>query len=191
MNGLAQANPGWSDPANLSKSGFANDPSMVIDSEGIYHVIWEDEFAGIVYVTGDGNDWSVPEVVALPSDDSIPLLFADKNGYVHAFWRDSDDMLFHSRVRAADFTSSSAWTAPFLLDDSALSFDVALDDNGDIHLSYVRPEEALGFPAGVYYRRLRTESSDWFTPSMLYFSHYLRSTELADSNVDISTRSTR
>ena len=42
INGLAQANPGWSDPINLSKSGFADTPSMVIDSEGIYHVIWQD-----------------------------------------------------------------------------------------------------------------------------------------------------
>jgi len=167
VDGLAQANPGWSDPINLSNSGFADTPSMVIDSDGIYHVVWKDEFAGIVYVTGDGDDWSVLEVVALPSGDTVPVLFADKNGYVHAFWRDSDDMLFHSRVRAADFKSASAWTSPFLLGESALSFDVALDDNGDFHISFVRPGEAQGFPAGVYYRRLRIESNDWFAPSML------------------------
>ena len=187
MDGLAQANPGWSDPINLSNSGFADTPSMVIDSDGIYHVVWMDEFAGIIYVTGDGDDWSVLEVVVLPSGDTVPVLFADKNGFIHAFWRDSDDMLFHSRVRAADFNSASAWTSPFLLGESALSFDVALDDNGDFHISFVRPGEAQGFPAGVYYRRLRNESNDWFSPSLLYFSHYLRSTELADSNVDIST----
>ena len=127
--------------------------------------------------------------MALPSAETVPLLFADLNGNVHAFWRDGNSMLFHSRVRAGDFNTYSAWTAPFLIDSSALSYDVDLDVNGDIHLIYVRPEEELGFPAGIYYRRLRTEGNDWFAPSVIYLSYYLRSSELEDTNVDISTGS--
>ena len=187
FNSQAQEIQSWSDPINLSNTGFADIPNMIIDSDGIYHVIWQDEFAGIVYVNGDGVNWSVPRAVALPSAEIVPLLFADLNGNVHAFWRDENLMLFHSKVSAGDFITFSSWTTPFLIDSSSLSFDVALDVNGDIHLIYVRPEEELGFPAGIYHRRLRTDSNDWFAPSVIYTSYYLRSSELEDSNVDIST----
>src|SRR5210317_2078138 len=127
FNSQAQGIQSWSDPINLSNTGFADIPNMVIDSDGIYHVIWQDEFAGIVYVNGDGVNWSIPRAVALPSAETVPLLFADLNGNVHAFWRDENLMLFHSKVSAGDFITFSAWTTPFLIDSSSLSYDVALD----------------------------------------------------------------
>ena len=116
-------------------------------------------------------------------------MFADRIGNVHAFWRNDNDEFFHSRARGTDFTTFSAWTAPFLLDDATLNFDVSVDELGDIHLSYIRNEEAIDLPAGVYYRRLRSESNDWFSPILLYYSHYMRSKEVANSNVDITTSS--
>ena len=48
INSQAQAIQSWSDPQNLSNTGFADIPNLVIDSDGVYHVIWQDEFAGIV-----------------------------------------------------------------------------------------------------------------------------------------------
>jgi hypothetical protein len=44
----AQSVDTWTNPENLSNSGSANNPVFVIDSDGIFHVIWMDEFAGMV-----------------------------------------------------------------------------------------------------------------------------------------------
>ena len=68
-----------------------------------------------------------------------------------------------------------------------VDFDVVKDGNGNIHLSYVRPLESDEFPAGVYYQRMRNGSTSWSAATLLYASPYLRSLELDDSNVDIST----
>ena len=185
--GLAQTDDVWSPPINLSQSGSANDPIMIVDSEGIYHILWFDEFAEFVYVNGDGADWSSPEVVTLPFDESIPVLIADTIGYIHAFWRDEDDILRYSRVRASSFSTTSLWSAPLRLDESALDIAVTIDGNGDIHISYVRPLATELFPPGVYYQRLKNGSTNWSPPILLYLSPYFRSLELTDSNVSIAT----
>jgi hypothetical protein len=184
---FAQSDDSWSDPINLSQSGSASDPLIVIDSEGVFHILWMDEFAEFIYITGDGNEWSPIKPVALPSEDAIPYLVADANGYIHAFWRDSEGLFYHSRVIAGGFFLISSWTERLLLGDSVLDFDVTMDENGDIHVAYVRPLEAAEFPAGVYYRRLRSGSVGWSSPILLYRSPYFRSLELGDSNVSIST----
>ncbi|MGB5844109.1 MAG: hypothetical protein WBG94_06675, partial [Anaerolineales bacterium] len=86
----AQSTVNWSDPTNLSQSGSASEPVMVVDGEGVFHVLWLDEFAGLVYSSGDGIEWSDPLPVTLPSRDAVPYLIADTNGYIHAFWTDID-----------------------------------------------------------------------------------------------------
>ena len=185
--GLAQSDDDWSPPVNLSQSGSASDPIMIVDSEGIFHFLWYDEFAGFVYASGDGGDWSVPEAVSLPFEESIPVLIADENGFIHAFWRDEDDILRYSKVNASSFPNATSWSLSLQLDESALDMDVAIDENGDIHLSYVRPLATAEFPPGIYYRRLNSGSSNWSSPILLYLSPYFRSLELPDSNVSIAT----
>lgn len=183
----AQSRGPWSDPVNLSESGAANEPLMVIDSEGVFHVIWRDEFNGLVYVSGGGAEWSIPTSVNLPFEDAIPMLLADEIGHVHAIWRDSEGALIYSQVRGSAFPSASSWSSSVWITESALDFDVVKDGNGDIHLSYVRSLESDEFPAGVYYQRMRNGSTSWSAATLLYASPYLRSLELDDSNVDIST----
>ena len=39
----------WSEPANLSHSGVATTPTVLVDALGTVHAIWEDEFAGTMY----------------------------------------------------------------------------------------------------------------------------------------------
>lgn len=189
----AQSTNRWSDPVNLSQSGSARDPVIVVDSDGIFHVLWNDEFAGLIYVTGDGIEWSAPAPIVLPSKDVMPFFIADTNGFVHAFWREiderpfSEDKLFYSRGRASAFPSFSNWSSKAQIAESPLDFDVAIDGNGDLHLSFVKSLETEVSPAGVYYRRLRAGSSTWSTPELLYASPYFRSLELVDSNVDVSS----
>lgn len=187
MSAAAQSADSWSEPENLSQSGSASDPSMVIDSDGVYHILWLDEFAGPIYVTGDGTEWSEPRLVNLPFGDSIPTLASDDSGYIHAFWRDSEGTLYYGRARANAFHSPSAWGLRAQLAESALEMDVVKDDQGNMHLSYVRPIESSEFPAGIYYRQIRTGTSTWSSPVLLYESPYFRSLSVEDSNVDVST----
>ena len=183
----AQSTVNWSDPTNLSQSGSASEPVMVVDGEGVFHVLWLDEFAGLVYSSGDGIEWSDPLPVTLPSRDAVPYLIADTNGYIHAFWTDIDNRLFYSRGRESAFPNSANWTSRALINTSVINFDVALDDNGDLHLSYVNSLDSEAVPAGIYYRRLRNGTSTWLRPTLLYASPYFRSLDLSNSNVDVST----
>jgi len=183
----AQSTVNWSDPTNLSQSGSASEPVMVVDGEGVFHVLWLDEFTGLVYSSGDGIEWSDPMPVTLPSKDVVPFLIADTNGYIHAFWTDIDNRLFYSRGRESAFPNSANWTSRALINTSVINFDVALDDNGDLHLSYVNSLDIEAVPAGIYYRRLRNGTSTWLTPTLLYASPYFRSLDLSNSNVDVTT----
>jgi len=183
----AQTRVTWSDPTNISQSGSASDPVMVVDSDGVFHALWLDEFAGLYYSSGDGSEWSVPIAMTLPSGDIVPDLVADKNGLIHALWTDEDNRLFYSRARASVLPNSSAWTARALVNDDVLDFDVTVDDLGDLHLSFISPVETSSTQPGVYYRRMRGGTSTWLRPTLLYTSPYFRSLELADSNIDVST----
>ncbi|HLE16323.1 MAG TPA: sialidase family protein [Anaerolineales bacterium] len=177
----------WSTPVNLSHSGSATDPGITFDAEGKYQLLWNDEFVGPVYVSGNETGWDTPSAVTLPLDDSIPTLIADQNGNIHTFWVGSDAGLYYSRARAAEFAQTATEASVVKLSDSALDFDVTLDSSGDIHLSYIQPLDAPELPAGVYYRFLSNGSTGWSSPAGIYFSPYFRALEPADSNVDIAT----
>ena len=105
----AQTNDNWSEPLNISQSGSASMPIMVVDSDGNFHLLWVDEYSGLIYVAGDGVEWITPVPVVMPFDDSIPYLLADGEGNIHAFWRDSEGALYYSKVRASEFDNYSAW----------------------------------------------------------------------------------
>ncbi|MBE9475313.1 MAG: exo-alpha-sialidase [Chloroflexi bacterium] len=183
----AQSPNSWSDPVNLSQSGSASDPVVMVDSDGLIHILWKDEFAGLVYAFGEGTEWSIPTPVVLPAEEAIPFLIADSDGNFHALWRDIDNRLFYSRGTASAFLSSTNWSPSTLISESVLDFEVALDENGDLHLAYVNPVETETSPAGIYYQRLVNGTSNWLTPNLIYDSPYFRSLDLANSNVDITT----
>jgi hypothetical protein len=177
----------WSDPENLSNSGAASDPVIVVDADEVFHAVWLDEFEGLVHSSGDGIEWSTPVPLIMPARDTVPYLIADLNGNIHAFWTDIDGSLFYSRARASTLPRSSSWQSRALISNSALDFDVALDEFGDLHLTYVNPIDTEATPAGIYYRRLRGGTSTWLTPTLLFASPYFRSLDLPDSNVDVTT----
>jgi hypothetical protein len=49
-----ESDDNWSTPVNLSMSGATTEPVMVVDSNGVYHVVWKVVFAGYVYTPGEG-----------------------------------------------------------------------------------------------------------------------------------------
>jgi len=91
-------------------------------------------------------------------------LLADAHGTIHAFWYDVDNQLFEAQ------TLGAGWSTETALAEAALNMDAATDANGTLHLAYVRPLNATGAPAGVYYRA--TTGAGWNAPILVYTSSY-------------------
>jgi hypothetical protein len=188
----------WTTPVNLSHSGSTTNPSIVVDSNGIIHVVWEDTIAGEMYTSYDGTKWSTPVQASLPFN--VPpsgsaaqpgsnrlRLIADGKGYIHAFWVDQNNQLHYSRVLGSQMGNGANWDSQQILANSAVDFDVSLDDQDRIHLAYVRAIDESGFPAGIYYRQSAANGASWGSPEVLYQSQYFRSLTNQNANVSIAT----
>ena len=74
-NGLTQSELGWTNPINLSNSGASTNPLIVVDTVGVIHVIWVDEFDGYKYTeSANGVDWTTPVTTQFPfiPEDAAP-----------------------------------------------------------------------------------------------------------------------
>ncbi len=200
---LAQDSIDWASPMNLSRSGASTAPQMVLDSNGLFHVLWEDEIDGFVYSTGGPNGWSGPRVVELPfftrrnytelperapTPRFTPRLVADQHGSIHALWIDNvsspNGTLYHSVVSANSFSQYDAWSVPQALEDGAAGPTAAVSAS-DLHLVYARRLDTPERPAGIYYQRLSLSGGNWAGGHMLYQSRYLRglSTDLVNISI--------
>ncbi|MCA9921105.1 MAG: exo-alpha-sialidase [Anaerolineales bacterium] len=193
----------WDVPVNLSHSGAALDPVFVVDQSGLFHVFWQDEFAGYVYRTGDGETWSDAQIVRVPfTDDPYtvpgmdtfggfwkPYLVTDNEGLMHAFWLDDEEsVLYYSRALIENVTGGSgSWTAPVRLAESVAQLDITADEIGKLHLAYIRTAETEEFPAGVYYRQSADGGSSWSEPTLLFASSYYRTATPEASHIRIET----
>ena len=190
------------EPENLSQSGAATEPIFVVDKSGVYHLLWQDEFAGFMYTTGDGETWSdatplllpfTQEAYAKPFTDEFegfyfPKLVADGEDRLHAFWVDEDGLLQYSRTRFEDIgLGSVGWTAVARLSQSAVNIVANVDDNDRLHLSYIRSADSVEFPAGLYYRQSDDNGSSWSEPILLYQSSYFRNGTDLNTNLKIAT----
>jgi hypothetical protein len=162
----------WTTPLNLSHSGVAVNPAIVIDSDGIVHTVWQDDFANFVYSQFDGSQWTAPETTNLNRRFGMPIpgetprgsqpviytgpnpLFIPSPGKdIFAFWISPDAKLFTSRVNNPDFKSVAAWNSGRLITPEAASFAVAVDASGEWHLAFVSTVGDPRNPAGIYYTR--------------------------------------
>ena len=160
----------WSEPVNLSKSGGATEPRMVVDSDGVVHVIWQDAFGDVIYTKRDQEGvWSDPVPVRFPYEDSLSTLrlVPDQAGFIHAFWITKQDYLYYSRTYNQGFWFS--WSAPVLISYSASYLDAKVEPDRRIHIAYVKPDYAGPSPSGIYYRTSPNGVS-WHQPVMLYVS---------------------
>lgn len=179
----------WSTPVNLSQSGAGSDPAMVVDSDGIVHVLWRDDYADVVYTKWDGSAWSEPVAIAAPFTEYTPRLFADGLGNLHAFWvevSDEEYTLKYSKITSTG-VANGVWGAAITLAESALDYDVAVDVNGRLHLSYVRILDSEEFPSGIYYRVSSVGGEGWSSSQNLYQSLYFRALQGGEAHVDIDT----
>lgn len=207
---LAQStNVPWDAPLNLSHSGVAVNPAIVIDSEAVVHAVWQDDLANFVYTRLDGDQWSVPEMTELNrlfrmpaasesrdrSQSAIytgpnPLFIAGPGPYIFAFWISPQGKLFTSKVTNRNFDHVSAWASGGVVASDVASFAVAVDARGEWHLAYFRTVDAPEYPAGLYYTRSRNSGWNWAVPELLYESPYLRKLAEGEANLSIATAGT-
>lgn len=193
--GFAQTEQGWSEPVNLSMSGAATNPVMVIDSRGTIHTIWMDDIdAGYKYSNSpDGVTWSKPLSVKFPfgPKEPSPVLFAGPNRTIHVFWLDKDKHLFYGQATPGDFPYPQNWLLISRLANSVENYNVSVDAQGALHVAYVQSNVVDDKPAGVYYTQSPSGGGFWIESRLLYQSEYFRSATQSDLYLRVSTSNTQ
>jgi hypothetical protein len=207
---LAQStdNP-WDKPVNLTHSGIATKPEVVIDSDGVIHVIWQDDHANFAYTELNGDQWSAPVTTNLnrlfrlpdPTEPVDPLQLANYAGpnpvfiaspeqCIFAFWISPEGRVNISNVENEYFKDNTKWGFARLITLGAASFAAGIDARGDLHVAFLRTEDNPVNPPGVYYTRSKTNGGDWSKPVLLYQSSYFRGLEEGEASLSLATAGT-
>ena len=205
--GFAQeTDQGWSAPVNLSLSGAASNPVMVVDSIGRIHAIWVDDVDGYRYSQSrdDGKTWSEPQTVKFPfgPKDPSPVLLPGPKGSIHVFWissgKSSDDQnsssqgaslkrLSYAQATSGDLAYPENWILSYPLSNDVASYDVIADAQGGLHVAYIRNKIGDDSPVGVYYIQSPSAGGYWIEPRLLYQSDYFRTAKQSDLYIRVST----
>jgi hypothetical protein len=177
----------WSQPVNLSESGRAASPVMVIDETGNVHVFWMDEFAGYFYRSSDGESWSDRERLVPPFDSYRPVLTLGRGNRVHAFWTDDSNNFYLSRGTLDEMSNGSAWESSGWIAESVVDFGAQANEQGVIQVSYIYNESDDGLSGGVAYRRSNDNGGSWSEPVYLYQTPYIRGLEAGTANIDLAS----
>jgi hypothetical protein len=197
----------WTEPVNLSHSGVGVNPSIVIDSEGVVHAVWQDDLEHYVYTRFDGSQWSEPKTTNLDHlffwPDAItrgpplaiytgpnPLFIAGPDQDIFAFWLSPQGGLFTTKAKNLDFEDVGAWVYLRLVSPQAASFAVAVDARGEWHVAYVRTIDDPKNPPGIYYTHSKNSGQNWSVPVLLYQSPYFRKLAKGEGNLSIATAGT-
>lgn len=189
-NGRAQSVQTWSEPINLSMSGAARNPSLVVDAKGTLHVLWVDEFIGYQYTTSvDGVTWSTPQAVKYPfnSKGLPPRFVVDDTGRIHIFWINEKNALMYAQTTDAGIASPPIWFAVKSLDAPVFDYDVAVDAGGKVHVSYIKnPKPPSIESSGAYYILSSDRGVSWKQERLLYESAYFRSVDATSAHIRLA-----
>ncbi len=176
----------WTTPVNLSNSGGTSAPAMVIDVNGVTHAFWYDEFSGTLYRQFQDQQWSDPVITSFPFNQTIPKFLVNQNGLIHAFWMTDQNQFNYSFVSSEEFSNPAGWPGSIQLAESAIDFDAVMDNQGRLHIAYVRTLDTLEFPAGIYYRLSEDNGVSWTASQNIFSSPYYRSLIPGQANVDLA-----
>lgn len=142
----------------------ATNPSIAIDNEGCYHIVWADDHTGnneIFYMNVDEN-WNILEELQLSNDagDSISPSIAvygpdasTGENIIRVIWTDNRDGSYRVIERIWD---DGSWSGSIFISDpgiNAMEPDIAVDSDGDFH--YVWHEVELKKQGKNWYERNR------------------------------------
>jgi hypothetical protein len=185
-NSHAQSVQEWSDPVNISLSGAATNPAMVVDGSGVIHVIWADTYDGYKYAQStDGSTWTSPVTVKYPFSPKAPppVLFSDTNGNIHVFWLSDQNKLTHAQTLPENLDTPSSWRIRTDLDSPVFDFDASMDAQGRMQVTYIKNPAPDSGTAGVFHRRSVDGGRTWAPATLLYESPYFRSIDGKNAHV--------
>ena len=199
--GHAQIDSGWSEPVNISNSGSAYNPILIMDNDGTFHVIWFDLFDGYQYSkSDDGVTWTESKNINYPfsppktsepaysiDELSQPRFLLGSSKEIHIFWRDNKNRLYHSRTLPERLDNPAIWNGPTIISDSILDFDAKIDTYGNVNLAFLKNSGTDIDPAGIYYQK--SKGTGWSEKVRLYASQYYRSLQSENAHVRIATSS--
>ncbi len=181
----------WSQPVNLSRSGAAEPPMLVVSPDGQLQVFWWDRFDGLTTAYALDNDWSAPtpapiQIVAVEGDganarevtspiSAMPDIVGVGDTAL-ALWLGEPNQvtdlrpLLYSRLRLG----TEAWTTPEVLAESVTAWEMADDSQGVLHLIYCQTQQSDAFSAGIYHVLSTDGGVTWSEPTVLYASLYVR-----------------
>lgn len=165
----------WEVPTNVSRSGSADSPRMVVDSDGIIYLFWKDEFAGYKYAQSSETGWTEPANISAPfSENNSDLKLAiDSTNTIHAVWIDNvSKRLMYSSTRIKSLMPQVTWLQRMYLASSVLAFNMEIDGNDRVHIAFIQSEDLNQKPAGVYY--LSFAGSPQTDTTLLFTSPYFR-----------------
>jgi hypothetical protein len=188
----------WSAPVNLSHSGAATNPALVVTSNEMVHVIWQDAYAYFAYARFEDGEWTPPAATGLDALFGLteaertanlppPLFLAGTGAFSYAVWLNAEGTLYVSSVRNTEIGNAGAWSGRRAISLSAQAATAAVDARGSLHVAYVRATDSSGRSAGLYYTRSRNNGQDWSTPALVYESAYLRGLDGAQLNLSLAT----
>lgn len=174
----------WSPPANLSRSGAASQPSMVVDAGGTIQAFWMDSFDGLVTAVYNGSVWSLPVVVSLQNEPvtrkpevvpAPPVLFVDGQNRIHAFQHGQPGLLtgIPPLIENQMLLGTTTWSPAVQIAESALVFHLTRLANGEISLAYIRDYKSTLFEPGVFVRKT-FGGATWQTAVAVHNSIYYR-----------------
>jgi len=170
-----QAEPAWSMPTNLSHSGGTSKPYIFIDSTGVTHALWNDNFASLVYSKSeDGTTWTNPVSLALPFSKYTYRLVVSAKDKVYAFWIDESDRLMVSSVDAHFIGDAGNWDVQYAIRKDTFWFDASVDQDGNLHVLYLLAIDSSLTPSGIYYISSTRDAKSWTEPRLVYASQYFR-----------------
>ena len=175
----AQSSRVWSDPINLSNSGSASNPVLVVDTLGKTHVFWIDEFDGYRYAqSSDGKEWTSSKGVTYPFnvEGTPPVFVAGKNGFIYVFYQNRDETLIFAQAHSDNLEQPAAWAFRSDLSKNVLAMSVSIDQLDVLHVAYIRNADSILGPAGIYYTQSSDGGRSWSTEKLLYASQYFRTT---------------
>ncbi|MBI2906357.1 MAG: hypothetical protein HYX92_01735 [Chloroflexi bacterium] len=122
----------------LQNPGLSDTPSLVADSLGRVHVVWEDDSEGnfdILYQNWSGTSWSPNENITRNSGASYtPKVGIDGSGIVYVVWSDNTPGNFDILYRTWNGT---AWSSPLNLTQNtgaSISPAIAVSSTGSVHV---------------------------------------------------------
>lgn len=172
----------WTEPNAIYASWPGtpiNSMAVALDPDNEFHLVWTEGLGGPVFQSraaleeaGSARAWSEPENIGLPAKELE--MGVDKIGTIHIVYLVTD-----AEAPGIYYTQSQnqgrAWTYPLAIDPDKPStavpdkVDLALDDQGGVHVVWSYSDESSGTLLGrwIRYSHLLSASETWSTPETM------------------------